>query len=104
MAAQAVLRIKDAEDAGKELVRRANEQARQIMSDAAKESDRRCKEILDEAQKKRLQMMKNAEETAENDCGELIARGENERDSILSPPRERLDKAVELITERIVRV
>lgn len=102
MAAEAVLKVKEAEDQAKEIIRAANENARSMLSSAEKDAAKQNKAILDEAARGRLELIAASTEKAERDCESLVADGIREREALLSPDQSKFKSAVQLIVERIV--
>ena len=103
MAAEAVLRIKEAEDAGSELIRRASEEARDILKKAESDGAAQKKAIIAEAERMKAELIEKAVQKAEADCAEFVEAGRAERDGILRPQAEKLEKAAQIATERIVK-
>ena len=102
MAAQAVLRINEAEEAGREILRKAGEQARQVTSAADKEAGDRARNMVSEAQKAKQVMIDAAKQKAETDSEELLAGGRAERDKLLSPEPVKRRDAINFVIERVV--
>ncbi len=102
MAGEAVLKIKQAEEAGRELVRAATEEARQITQSYAQNAAEQRETILVKARNTRDKIIDSAVKKAQAECGKLSAEAEKEKQSILSPGAERLEAAIKYITERIV--
>jgi vacuolar-type H+-ATPase subunit H len=102
LAVEAVLKVKEAEDQGKELLRAANDAARSILQNAEKEAAGQKKSILDAAARERKTLVEAAISQAEWDSGPLVTAGAQERERLLSPEPAKFEGAVNLIVERIV--
>lgn len=102
MAKEVVYKVKEAEDASSEAVRRANEEAKRILADAEKDGNERCNAMLREARLLRDEMIREAAKEAEEESVPLGKKTAGEIERILNPERERFEKAVAAITERIV--
>lgn len=95
MAAEAALKIREAEDKGIEMIRNAETQAREILDQAEKDSVLKRTTVLTEAKRLAAEQLELARTKAEEDSGRLSA----ERGSALG---DRIEKAVALVVERIV--
>ena len=104
MASEAVLQVKQAEEQGKELIRRSAEQSKQIVSDAHREAQNRRRNIIGDADKQRVQLISAASGEAARDAETLERNGCVEREKLLSPAPIRRSQAVNRIVERIVSV
>ena len=104
MASEAVLRIKEAEDKAKEVIRRANENAKQIVTAAQKAAEAKRSEILKNAHDAKAADISQAALKAEKKCEALLAEGARTRQSILAPEPAKLAQAVDLIVKRMVSV
>jgi F0F1-type ATP synthase membrane subunit b/b' len=102
LAKQAVLKIKEAEGLGRERLRAATEEARQITQSYAQNAAEQREAILIKAQHVRSGIIAAATKKAEASCEELELAAEAEKRAILNPGAERLEQAIKFITERIV--
>ena len=102
MAQEAVLRVKQAEDSGKEMVRAATEQARQLVADARKQAVDRRTQIIDRANEARAEKIAQGAQKAQAQCDALAQQGRAERDGYLAPQADKRERAIKLIMERIV--
>jgi V/A-type H+-transporting ATPase subunit G/H len=104
LAAEAVQKVKEAEERGKDIIREATDQARRAVAEADRSAADRRKSILAEAAKNRQDSIDAATLQAEKDCEALLEEGARDRELLLSPDPGKFDGAVKLIVERIVRV
>lgn len=104
MAAEAVLKIKEAEDRGRELIRKAGEEARQIALSYERNSAEQRNTILVKAKNTKAEIIDAAVKKAGTECEELERRGDEEKKAILDPGAEKLEQTIKFITERIVSV
>jgi V/A-type H+-transporting ATPase subunit G/H len=102
LAVEAVLKVKEAEEQSREILRTANDAARSILLNAEKEAARQKKSILDAAADERKTLVEAAVSQAEWDSGPLVTEGAQERERLLSPDTGKFEGAVNLIVERIV--
>lgn len=104
MAGEAVLKIKETEDRGKELIRASTEEARQIADNYAKNSAEQRDAMLVKAENTKAEIIEAAAKKAGAECEELGKHGALEKEAILNPGAEKLEQAIKFITERIVSV
>ena len=102
MAKEAVLKIKQAEERGKEQLRAATEEARQITQSYAQNAAEQREAILIKARHTREGIIAARTKKAEAKCGELAREAEVEKRAILNPGEAKLEQAIKFITERIV--
>ena len=102
MAKEAVLKIKEAEEKAAETVRGAHEKARQTLIAAEKEAAAKCRTLIQEAGGEKDAILREAVKSAEAECGPLDAEGGVRAEKIKNPEREKYEKAVAAVTERIV--
>lgn len=104
MAAEAVGKIRETEEKGREIIKKAGDEAKRILSAAREEGAARRKSLLEEAGRERESMLRAAAERAGKRCEAIAAEGAAERERILSPESSRMESAVRLVMERIVSV
>lgn len=104
MAAEAVLKVKQAEEQGNELVRKANEEAKELIRKAEADGLTRQKGIITEASRMKAEMIAAANQKAVQGCAGLLSEGEAQRQRILNPEPQRFEQAVQIVIERIVNV
>ena len=102
MAAEVVIKIREAEEKADEIVKLAAEQSRKLIADAQKADSDRRKEFAADCLKERAGIIETAENEARNQSESLVAEGNRQVEKILNPESKKLDSAVELIIERIV--
>ena len=103
MATEAVLKIVEAEDKAKEIIRSAGDAARQTVAAAQKAAAEKKKLLIAQALQSKAEQITAASQKAEKDCAPLIAEGAKARRALLSPDPANLEKAITLIMERTVR-
>lgn len=104
MAADAVNKIRETEEQGRLAVRRAADEAKQIVAAAGKEADERRQAILRDAASQRDSMIQEARNKAQQTCKTIEDEGNADRQKLLSPDPDKLDSAVKFVMERIVSV
>lgn len=102
MAAEAIYEVKKAEEKGSEILRSANEKAREIIKKAEVDATRKQREILNEAIQQKQKLLNEAVQRAEEDCIPLTLQSEQEKAAILNPDKQKFEKAVQIVIERIV--
>lgn len=104
LAADAVLKVKEAEDNGSEVIKRANEVSKDILKNAEADAQKKCKAILDEAYRMKAEIIEAASKKAAEECNGLILKGDEEKEKVLHPDKAKFDRASDLIVERIVNL
>ena len=102
MAAEVVIKIKEAEEKADEIVKQATEQSRKLIADTQKAVSDRRKEFSVESANERTSIIEAAENEARKQSESLVAEGNRQVEKILNPEEKKLNSAVELIIERIV--
>lgn len=103
MAAEAVLKIKEAEEKGSERVKNASERAKEVIRTAESSAALKKNEIIGEAGKRRTEIIGAALEKAAAECGELSKIGNAEKEKILNPSSDAFGSAVEYAVEKILK-
>lgn len=104
MAAEALLKVREAEEQGGELVRRANDEAKEMIRKAEADGLTRQKAIIAEANRMKAEMIEQAGRKAVQGCADLLSEGEAQRQRILNPDPQKFEQAVQIVIERIVNV
>lgn len=104
MAAEAVYKIKEFEDKGKEIVKNANEEAKRILASSTEDCEQERDAMLQNMQWQRTTMIQAAVDKANKACEEIISQGAAEREALLTPASDKLESAIKLVMERIVSV
>ena len=102
MAAEAVLRIKAAEDRGSELIRQATEDAREIIRRATVDGIAKKNAMIAEAEIMKSETIRVSEQNARAKCSDFVNAGQVGKMGYLNPSDATLDKAAQMIAERIV--
>lgn len=104
MAAEAVLKVKQAEEQASELVRKANDEAKELIRKAEADGLSRQKAVIMEANRQKAEMIEQANLRAVQGCADLLREGESQRQQILNPEPQKFEQAVQIVIERIVNV
>ncbi len=104
LAKEAIIKIKEAEETGNEIVLKANENAKQILKNAESDGDKKYKDIIDQANKQKIEMVEKAKKEALLECEPLERQAQEELLKINNPDKAKQQKTIELIVERIVNV
>jgi V/A-type H+-transporting ATPase subunit G/H len=102
LAAEAVLKINEAEEAGNEKIKNANTEAKDILRKADITAEEKGKEIIESARERKAAMIEASIKKAEKDCENLIQQGNAEKDSIQNMDQSKIEKAAAVVFERIV--
>ena len=102
MAAEAVLKVRDAERQNKTIIEHANEQARQITAEAERAAQEMRKNAVRDARTAGRDLVEAAATRAEQESAELLRHGEAERERLSSPEAAKLEEAINFVIERIV--
>ena len=102
MAAEAILKIKDAEDQAAELIKKAQEATKNLIADAQLEGEKQYKAIVSGAREQASQLVSEAVFAAEKNAAQELLKGNEEKEKILSPAPAKLAQAVQLVIERVV--
>lgn len=104
MAAEAIQRIKDAEDKASMKLAEALEEAKKISKAAQKKGSDKRQAILADAKRQREEIMEKARSEAEAESVPLTKESDAEINQIKNPAPKKLDEAVGKVIERIVRL
>lgn len=104
MAAEVINEIQRAEAKADELIKNAQSDASKITKDAEKKSLLEYKKILDDAKAQRQQIMNDAVAKAEKNTEYIFEEGRNEANNIKKISNEKVERAVNLVIERIVNI
>ena len=104
MAAEALQKVSEAEKKGMQLIVKAGEDAKEIVQKAETEGERMRNQVVREAYLKKEEIIRAAGEKAALDCAELSRQADAEMENIHSPGGEKLERAADLIVERIVNI
>ena len=102
LAAEAVLRLKEAENDGSELIRQSSDEAREIVRKAEIDCAAKKKAIIAEAEKMKTAIIEATGKKAEAECSELVKAGRSEKERILNPDTAKLEAAVKMVTDKIL--
>ncbi|WP_315119988.1 ATPase [uncultured Clostridium sp.] len=103
MAIEALNSIKDAETKGEEIIKAAQQESKDIIKNAEIKSIAEYKRIIDEANSLANNMVSEALKKGEEE-GERIKEGaEKDISDIINIPDDKMEKAINLIVERIVK-
>lgn len=103
MAIQEIIEIKKAEEEAFEIIKAAENERRAILKSAQNQALEKYDETLKEIKSKAKSIVDEAISLAEKEAYTISINGKNEISSIYNIPKERLDNAVKLIIERIVK-
>jgi V/A-type H+-transporting ATPase subunit G/H len=104
MAKEALMKIKEAEEAAAEILRLAADEASLIEKEAAEAALARKAEIIAEALRQKQTILANAESDAKVGCASVVTAGEAEIEKILDPAPDKFEQAVNTVIERILRL
>ena len=102
MAAEAVYKIKEAEETCRETLKNAAQKAKEIVAQAGKDGEEKRGQILDSARWQRQTLLQQAADKVIATCETIAVHGAEEREKILAPDSAKMESAVKLVMERIV--
>ncbi|MEG1255652.1 V-type ATP synthase subunit H [Clostridium sp.] len=103
MALEAINKIQEAETNANTIIEKAVEVSKEIINTALIEGDKEYNTIIEDAMLKAKQMKENALIQGKEDSQPFIIHGEKEVDKVLNTPQSKIDLAVSLVIERIVK-
>ena len=102
MSLEAILAITKAEDKTRQLRNDAQAEAKRLIAQAQEDGEASVLAAAKKADEEIAELMRKAEEKAKADASELAQSNENKKAAMRVKAEKRLDKAAELIVERIV--
>ena len=103
MSIEAIKEIKKVELQADEMIKKAHEQSKKIISDATIEADERYNSIIEEAKNVARGIVSNAEEAGRKEAEVILSEGEKQCAEVSSLKGSKIDSAVNLVIERIVK-
>lgn len=103
MALEAINKIQQAEATAKDILDKAVENSKQIVSDAQTKGNEEYNAIIEAAIEKSKQMKAYALNEGNENSQPAMAKGEAEMKNIVNTSKEKIDLAVNLVIERIVK-
>ena len=102
MSLEAILAITEAEEKARQLKSDAAARAKQMLADAKTAGEEYLNAAVKKAETEIAGLTKKAEDKAKADATELAQSNENKKAALRAKAETRLDKAADLIVERIV--
>lgn len=103
MAAEAVYKIKEAEEKGTAIIRYANEKANEIIQNAVRDGAQRSEEIIEQAYQVKSEIIKASIKNAYESCMPMTEKSNREIAKIKNPDGKKLEIAINAVIERIVK-
>jgi len=103
LALEAISKIQQAEATAKDILDKAVENSKQIVSDAQAKGNEEYNAIIEAAIEKAKQMKADALNEGNENSQPAMAKGEEEVKNIVNTSKEKIDLAVNLVIERIVK-
>ncbi|WP_251860459.1 ATPase [Clostridium sp. Marseille-Q2269] len=103
MAKDAIKEIKETEGAANKIINDAKLESREIVKKAEENAIKEYKNIIDKSSLEAKKIMDQVENKANEEASLIIKDGNNKANEILNVSNELLDKAVNLVVERIVK-
>lgn len=100
---EAIQKIKQAEEKGEEIVAKAKSEAKDLIKEVTKEAALKYENIIKEGKEEAQSLIKKAEDEGRKVAEPILEKGKSEKEAILNMNSIKLDKAVNLIYERIVK-
>ena len=102
MSLDAIAQVTAAEEATQGLLAEAQAQAKTLIADAERDGKKRIDEARSQAEAEVKTLLAGAEARAADHAGEVMAQAARDCDALRAAAEERLDKAADLIIERVV--
>lgn len=103
MALEAINKIQQAETTARDIIDKAVENSKQIVSEAQTKGSEEFNAIINAAMEKAKQMKADALTEGNENSKPAMAKGEEEVKKIISTSKEKINLAVNLVIERIVK-
>lgn len=103
MAIEAIKEIKKVEMQADEMIKKAHEQSKKIISDATIQADERYNSIIEEARNVARGIISNAEDAGRKEAEVILSEGEEQCAEVSNLTGSKIDSAVNLVIERIVK-
>lgn len=103
MAIEAINKIKESEEHGNEIIAKATAEAKEIIKNARTEGAQRYEEIIKSAKTEKAKILEDAEKEGANIAGPIISKCTEDGKKYLNMENKKMDSAVKLIYERIVK-
>ncbi|MEW9096218.1 MAG: ATPase [Clostridiaceae bacterium] len=103
MAVEALNSIKNAETKGEEIIKTAQQESKNIIKNAETKSIGEYKRIIDEANSLASNMVSEALKKGEEESKIIKEGAEKEINDIINVSGDKMEKAINLIVERIVK-
>ncbi|WP_300350276.1 V-type ATP synthase subunit H [Clostridium sp.] len=103
MAIEAIKEIRKVEMQADEMIKESHEQSKKIISDATIEGDKRYNEIITEAKNVAKEIMNNAEDAGKKEAEIILSEGKGKCAEVSNLTGDKINDAVNLIIERIVK-
>ena len=102
MATEVLKEIRDIEIAAENLKKQALAREKDIIKAATEQADKELKDSTKKAQEKASSIIKQKEDEAREEAKKILEAGNRDCDSIKAVSEEKVQKAVNLVIERIV--
>ncbi|WP_150845505.1 MULTISPECIES: ATP synthase F0 subunit B [unclassified Clostridium] len=103
MALEAISKIQQAESTAKDILDKAVENSKQIISDAQAKGNEEYHAIIEDATEKAKKMKEDALNKGNEESQPTLAKGDDEVKNIINTSKEKIDLAINLVIERIVK-
>jgi vacuolar-type H+-ATPase subunit H len=102
LAAEAVLKIREAEEKGGEMIKDAGAEAREILRKAEADGVLMKNGVAQEAEREKLRIISEAEATAAKESAKLEDKNKSELYEMRTPSGQKLTDAVALVVKSVV--
>lgn len=103
MAREAIEQVKKAEDEGRKIIEQARDSAKTTVQDAEVYSKERYRQIISDSRIEAENLMATSKKEAQGKAEPLIQKGKEEADSIRNLENSKIEAAVKIVIERIVK-
>lgn len=103
MAREAIEQVKKAEDEGRKIIEQARNAAKTTVQDGEVYSKERYRQIISDSKIEAENLMEKSKREAQGKAEPLIQKGKEQADSIRNFENSKIETAVNIVIERIVK-
>ena len=103
MSVEAIKKIKESEQNGNEIIAKANAEAKEIIKNARTDGAHKYEDIIKSAKMETAKILEDAEKEGANIAEPIISKCAEEGKKYLNMEKNKMDGAIKLIYERIVK-
>lgn len=104
MALEAINEIKKAEALAEEKIKNVQQQSKDLIKNANMKAEEEFERIINEAKLEAKDILDRAIASGNEEAAPILEKGKSEKEAILNISKDIMDKAVNLVIERIVKI